>query len=159
MEHGLSHGLWRQHEPLISTQLSAATWTSDAIVALFSRTGHGHQRAPWWQHGSWTSTRLQAGAQTSAICMDFGGNMGISTAPVGAQTTDTNMALDCSIDHRHSHGLWQQNRKWTSACSLAAAGPMNINMVSRGSTDRAQPHTWYVFKGFSGSTSWQSFLC
>lgn len=41
--------------------LSAATWTSDAIVALGSRTGHGHQRAPWWQHGSWTSTRLQAG--------------------------------------------------------------------------------------------------
>lgn len=36
MEHGLSHGFWPQHEPLISTQPSAATWTllSDIICSF-----------------------------------------------------------------------------------------------------------------------------
>lgn len=170
MEHRLSHGFWRQHEPLISTQSSAATWTSDAIMALGSRTGHGQQRAPWWPHGSWTSTRLQAVAQTTAICMAFGGNMGIRVASWGStdhrhpqgiqwqhgsqtstwsrvatQTTDTNLALGRSIDYGHNHGLWQQNRLWTSACPLAAAWPMNINMASGGSTDHAHPSTQVVY--------------
>ena len=66
--HGYQHGSRRQHRPL-------------------------NPRGPWWQHGSWASTWLQA--QTEDIDVGFGGNTGIahSIAPtftlvLGIQTQD-----------------------------------------------------------------------
>jgi hypothetical protein len=79
---------------------------------------------PWWQHGPWTLTWVEAVARTIGIHMTLGGSRGhrLNMVPGSIKTMVSHVVLRGCMDHRHQHGFRPLHRPlmltWPLACSM-----------------------------------------
>lgn len=103
-EHGPQHGLRGPQRPQTSRRPQVAVCIMVTHMASRSNMDHRHQRGFRWQHGSQISTWHLTAAQTMGSHMISSGNMDHRHfhGPSG------------SVDHGYPHGLWWQQKSWTS---------------------------------------------
>jgi hypothetical protein len=111
-----------EKKPLCPSQ-SASAWIMGFYIVSSNSMDHRHMPSLQHQHVLWTSDTTQRKRQPGP--------------------TYINMASDGSTEHGHLYGFWSQHRSQTSAWSLPATQPIDINMVL------AQKQTTDICKAFN----------